>query len=230
MIGAVHQCAIVGCLLGEPNIMQSRREAILAGIGVATAFATGGIGSAAAQQAAMPTYLLFQATVNPQTINQLISLLTKITTNEIYLILATGGGDVMAGITAYNFLRSLPKQLTTHNVSNIDSIGNAIFLAGERRLASAHATFMFHGITRTLPNGTAMTTNQLEELSVANRADETRIGNIIKERTKLNHEQISKFFQEAKTMDASEALASGIVNEVAEFKMSAGAAFIVIGQ
>jgi hypothetical protein len=31
-------------------------------------------------------------------------------------------------------------------MGNIDSIGNAIFLAGKTRKACTHSTFMFHGV------------------------------------------------------------------------------------
>lgn len=40
-------------------------------------------------------------------------------------------------------LRAFPFKLVTHNVGNMDSIGNAVFLAGEQRLACPHSTFMF---------------------------------------------------------------------------------------
>lgn len=38
----------------------------------------------------------------------------------------------MNGMNLYNVLRPIPFLLVTHNVGNVDSIGNAIFLAGER--------------------------------------------------------------------------------------------------
>ena len=40
----------------------------------------------------------------------------------------------------------MPFELITHNVGNVDSIGNVVFLAGTRRYAVPHATFMFHGV------------------------------------------------------------------------------------
>ena len=47
----------------------------------------------------------------------------------------------MNGMNLYNFLRGLPIRLTTHNVGNVDSIGNAVFLAGEHRYACPHSPF-----------------------------------------------------------------------------------------
>lgn len=52
----------------------------------------------------------------------------------------------MNGMNLYNILRAMPFKLVTHNVGNVDSIDNAVFLAGEERYASPHSTFMFHGV------------------------------------------------------------------------------------
>ena len=68
-------------------------------------------------------------------------------------MLSTPGGSVMNGLNLYNVLRGLPITLTTHNVGNVDSIGNAIFLAGQIRYACPHSTFMFHGVAFNFPQG-----------------------------------------------------------------------------
>lgn len=91
-------------------------------------------------------YVSFSAEINANTTESLIALLSDLSnkgTQRVYLMLSTPGGSVMHGITLYNVLRAFPFRLTTHNVGNVDSIGNAIFLAGEERLASPHSTFMF---------------------------------------------------------------------------------------
>src|SRR3546814_4408950 len=53
--------------------------------------------------------------------------------NELYFLFSTPGGSVMHGMNIYNVLRALPARLVFHNVGNVDSIGNAIFLAGDIR-------------------------------------------------------------------------------------------------
>jgi ATP-dependent Clp protease, protease subunit len=65
---------------------------------------------------------------------------------EVHLLLTTPGGSVMHGLTIYNVLRALPITLVTHNAGSVNSIGNAVFLAGARRYACPHSTFMFHGV------------------------------------------------------------------------------------
>jgi len=101
------------------------------------------------QSGQFPTvYISFSAEINAHTTESLIAVFA----NEInqgkrdfYLMLSTPGGSVMNGLNLYNVLRGLPITLTTHNVGNVDSIGNAVFLAGQTRYACPHSTFMFHG-------------------------------------------------------------------------------------
>ena len=98
----------------------------------------------------MPTtYINFHSVVNAFTTQNLMTVVAqKLTagTDHFYVLLSTPGGQVTSGLTVYNFLRSIPAKVTMHNIGNVDSIGNAIFLAADERFACAHSTFMFHGV------------------------------------------------------------------------------------
>jgi ATP-dependent protease ClpP protease subunit len=102
-------------------------------------------------------YINFHAPINPLTVQHFMSACGNLITqghDELYLCISTPGGQIASGITLYNFLRSLPVKVATHNMGNIDSIGNAIFLAGEHRRACQHSTFMFHGAAFDVPAST----------------------------------------------------------------------------
>src|ERR1700683_2069856 len=101
-------------------------------------------------------YVMFSAEINVNTTESLLATMADIVNQgipRVILCLSTPGGDVMCGMDLYNVLRGLPFELVTHNVGNVDSIGNAVYLAGERRLASPHSTFMFHGVAFTAEGG-----------------------------------------------------------------------------
>jgi len=93
-------------------------------------------------------YVLFSRGISDESVKQLFSTLYSLTNDcdKVYLLLNSNGGNVNAGIHCYNMLRSLPVALTTHNVGNVNSIANTIFLAGEKRYVAASASFMFHGV------------------------------------------------------------------------------------
>ena len=125
----------------------------------------------------MRTYVIFQAPFDMKSSQQLIAVCTQLVqrgTKEIYLALSTPGGSVTAGLTAYSVLRALPASVLTHNIGNVDSIGNAVFLAGERRIACPHSTFMFHGVAFDMPAGARADERFLKERLAAIGADQRR--------------------------------------------------------
>jgi ATP-dependent Clp protease, protease subunit len=179
----------------------------------------------------LPTYISFSAEVIPQTTEALIATFAQCVNQgveEVHLLLSTPGGMVMNGMNLYNVLRSMPLKLTTHNVGNVDSIGNAVFLAGETRYACPHSTFMFHGVGFDVPTGTGMHFEEkiLRERLESILADQKRIGSVIGERTSLKPEQIEVLFREATTKDANYAASVGIVDEVRDVKIPLGAPVI----
>jgi len=175
-------------------------------------------------------YISFSAEIVPQTTEALIAAVSDLVNKHvrhIYLMLSTPGGSVMHGITIYNFLRSLPLELTIHNVGNVDSIGNAIFLAGRHRYACSNATFMFHGVGFDLLNQTM----RLEEKFLKERldsivSDQRRIGAIIAERTQLGAGEIERLFFEAQTKDAAFAARFGIIDEIRDVEIPAGSPIV----
>src|SRR5262245_2188811 len=167
----------------------------------------------------------FSAEIIPATTEALIALFSNLVNQRVktvYLTLSTPGGSVMHGMTLYNFLRGLPLELITHNVGNVDSIGNAVFLAGAKRYACPHSTFMFHGVGFDIPGPMRLEEKSLQERLDAILADQKRIGSIIEERTHIEKALIADLFREAKTKDATYAVSCGIIDEIRDFKLPPG--------
>lgn len=170
-------------------------------------------------------YVSFSAEVNPNTTESLIALLSQFVNQHVpnvYLMISTPGGSVMHGMNLYNALRAMPFHLTTHNVGNVDSIGNAIFLAGRTRYACASSTFMFHGVGFNTEPNQRLEEKVLQERLQSILSDQRRIGAIIRERTRLTVEQIEGFFREAQTKDAAFAASCGIIDEVRDVQIPPG--------
>ncbi len=169
-------------------------------------------------------YVSFSAEVNPSTTENLIATMAScanLQVKEVVLLLSTPGGTVMNGLNVYNILKGMPFALTTHNVGNVDSIGNAIFLAGAKRYTCATATFMFHGVGFNSGN------ERFEEKILQERLDgllndQRRIGAIITERSKVTEIEIKELFRQGQTKDASFALAKGIAHEIREVNIARG--------
>jgi ATP-dependent Clp protease, protease subunit len=181
------------------------------------------------QQPPDTVYISFSAEINPNTTESLIATVSNVTNQgvkTVYLMMSTPGGSVMNGMNLYNVLRALPIKLITHNVGNVDSIGNAIFLSGQERFACPHSTFMFHGVGFDVNGQLRLEEKFLKEKLDSIHIEHNRIGSIIEERTKLDKESVAKLFLEAQTKDATFAAGCGIVHEIKDVQVPAGAPVI----
>jgi ATP-dependent protease ClpP protease subunit len=142
---------------------------------------------------------------------------------HIYYLFSTPGGFVAQGITLYNTLKGLPVETTMHNVGNVDSIGNAIFLAGKNRYATKNATFMFHGVGFNLPQNARLEEKDLREKMDGLVAERNKIGGIIANETSLVGEDVDNLFIEAQTKDADFALEKGLIQEIRDVNLPEGA-------
>lgn len=170
-------------------------------------------------------YVTFSADVVPQSAEALIAIMSDAASKsipEVHLLLSTPGGSVMHGINVYNVLRGMPFKLVTHNVGNVDSIGNPIFLAGDERYACPHSTFMFHGVGYDINGQVRLEEKSLKERLDGLRADQKRISAIVAERSGLTDDDVHGFYLESKTMDADEALSAGLVHEIKDADIPAG--------
>lgn len=174
-------------------------------------------------------YVSFSAEVNPNTSETLIATISNLSNRgvkKVYLLLSTPGGSVMNGMNIYNVLRALPITLITHNVGNVDSIGNVVFLAGEKRFACAHSTFMFHGVGFDVNGQFRLEEKLLKEKLDSIGIEHQRIGSIIEERTKLDKEAIGKLFLGAETKNSTFALEHGFVEAIQDANIPAGATVV----
>ncbi len=173
-------------------------------------------------------YISFCAEINPTTAEQLLAATFNMLQQgfgHIYYLFSTPGGFVASGITIYNTLKALPIKTTMHNVGSVDSIGNAIFLAGKERFSCPNSTFMFHGVGF---DGQAM---RFEEKLLRERldgllADQRKIGAVIADQTSLKREEIEGLFREASTKDTEFAMRNGIVQAVKDVSIPLGAPVI----
>jgi len=161
-------------------------------------------------------YIYYYDDIDPKRVNIIMGLVSQVIAQQkpttLYFMFASRGGQVTAGVTLYNFLKSLPVKIVMHNIGAINSIANVIFLAGEERYASPHTTFLFHGVTSTL-NG-SLSLPQLNEIRDSIHKDHNTIAGIVCDNTKITDPEIKKLFEQGETKDVQFALEKGIIHEV----------------
>jgi len=134
------------------------------------------------------------------------------------------GGGVVPGIAMYNQMLAMPYPIVTHNVGNVDSIANAVFVGGRERYACPASTFMFHGVGFAGNANERLEENNLKAKLDTVLADHRRISGIFAARTqdKLSVRSGMNLFKEQRTRNAQWALDNGIIADIRDFTMPAG--------
>jgi ATP-dependent Clp protease protease subunit len=179
----------------------------------------------------LATYVSFSAEINASTTEGLIALMAQLVNSgvaDVHLLMSTPGGTFMNGMNLYNVLRALPLRLTTHNVGNVDSIGNAVFLAGETRYACPHSTFTFHGVGMDADPGSRLEEKNLRECLDSVLADQERIASVMSERSNITTDVAENLFWAAQTKDAAYAASCGIIHEIRDVQIPLGAPVLAL--
>jgi len=91
-------------------------------------------------------FINFIAEISDKTSGNLLFILTdqiKSGIDKFHINISSNGGMVFHAVSIFNFLNGLEGvDVHTHNLGQIDSSANLIFLAGNKRTASKASTFL----------------------------------------------------------------------------------------
>lgn len=161
----------------------------------------------------------FFAPINEYTVGQLMDLIDKKRSEgarEFVILLSTQGGDVGSGITAYNYLKALPKPVTlvTHNIGRVDSIGVIVYSAGSRRLCVPQARFLIHGVKSMGEGMASMDEKLLEERLKTLKIDSENIARVIAANSRKDLEEVRAAMSDRTTLNPEQAIAWGLAQEI----------------
>ena len=106
-------------------------------------------------------------------------------------------------------------------MGRVDSIGNVVFQAGARRIASTTSSFMFHGVGFDITNARMEYVHlmaKIEEL----QNDQSQISKIMADRTGIKPKEVDSLFQQTAFVTADEAVQCGIADEVSNLDLPHG--------
>jgi len=178
-------------------------------------------------------YIKFFAGVDQASVNALMGAVEQKLgqgTNEIVLLISSPGGSVFHGLSAYNFLKGVPVRLVTHNFGSVDSMGVVLFCAGDQRLSVPHARFLLHAVHSAFSQRVSLEEQQLEERLKGLRIDIENIAGVIAATTGKSEEQVTQDMLNRTTLNPEQAVEYGLVHEIKEDLLPAGADLISIMQ
>ena len=142
---------------------------------------------------------------------------------RLVLMISSPGGNVYAGLSAYNYLRGLPIEVITHNFGSADSVSTILYCAGSRRLCVPHARFLLHGVMANFSQGAALEEKQLEERLKSLKIDTENIAGVIAANCGKSEEEVHQAMLERTVLNPEDAVEWGLVHEIREPLFPAGA-------
>jgi ATP-dependent Clp protease protease subunit len=158
--------------------------------------------------------------ISPQTVPPLIRVVSDRVgkgARSVLVALSSPGGNIYWGVTAFNFLRGLGVEVTTHNVGQVDSIAAVIYCAGDRRRCVPDGRFLIHGVAAQFP-GTDVNISEkdLRSRLAGLERDRDTIASILAARTGKPLADVKGDMLNEKIMNAQEAMDYGFVTEITE--------------
>jgi ATP-dependent protease ClpP protease subunit len=130
------------------------------------------------------------------------------------LLISSPGGNVFHGLSAYNYLKGIPADITTHNFGSVDSIGVVLYCAGKTRLSVPTARFLLHGISAQFPGPVSLEEKQLEERLKSLQIDLQNIAKVIASTTGKSQDEVIQAMRDRTTLNPEEAKSWGLVHEI----------------
>ena len=178
-----------------------------------------------------PTVIKFFAPVLDVTINALMNAIDqkmKAGQRSFIILISSPGGNVFYGLSAYNYLKGIPADISTHNFGSVDSIGVILYCGGTKRLSVPQARFLLHGVSAQFTQPTSLEEKQLEERLNGLRIDLENIAKVIAANTGKTQDEVFQAMLDRTTLNPEEAMAWGLVHEIKTELFSGGAEVISI--
>jgi ATP-dependent protease ClpP protease subunit len=178
-----------------------------------------------------PIVVKFFAPVNDVTINSLMNAIDqkmKQGQRNFIVLISSPGGSVFHGLSAYNYLKGLPAEITTHNFGSVDSIGVVLYCGGSKRLSVPQARFLLHGVSANFPQAASLEEKQLEERLKGLKIDIENIAKVVAANIGKPLEDVMNAMLDRTTLNPEEAKEWGLVHEIKTELFPAGAEVISI--
>jgi len=134
--------------------------------------------------------------------------------SSIIYLMNSWGGSIDAGISIYNFLKSLTIPTIVYNIGTIESIAIPIFMACKTRYACPSSKFMHHEYNWSLGDNKTITIAQATQYKQTLELEHRRVEMIVRAEG-YDEQFISDLFPKENTYYSPEkALEYGLVHEI----------------
>ncbi len=168
-------------------------------------------------------YATFSGLIDGQSIGRLFAgfgIATQNSVSTVHLLFQSTGGNVGDGVSLYNYFRGLPLELHIYNTGTVQSIAVLAYLGAQHRHVSAHATFLLHKSTFTIPTPT--TASKYRSLAKTLDIEDARVEAIIRSHATIPPKKWRERSVQDLTFGADDAVQYGVAHNIAEFVVPSG--------
>lgn len=168
-------------------------------------------------------FINYIAEINDKTAGYFLFILTdqlRSGIKKFQINIASNGGIVFHAVSIFNFLNGIEGvEIHTHNLVQIDSSANLIFLAGKKRTASKSSTFLLHPPQMNMRNQgeTSFPIDFLKERLQSLEKDQIKMAEIIASKINKDSDEVIAMFNDRKTYSSKEAKDIGFIDDIQEF-------------
>ncbi len=177
------------------------------------------------------TWIRFMGRVTQQTSYDLLQVVDKKIKDgyeRIHIMISSTGGNVLYGLSSYNYIKGSPVEIFTYNFGSVDSIGVVLFCAGSKRFSVPHARFLIHGVTLSINDKGNLDEKKLEEHLKSLKIDYQNIAGVIASNTKRSSSDVEEDMNNRITLNPQEAQNYGLVHEIKSDLFPIGADISVV--
>lgn len=126
----------------------------------------------------------------------------------VHLYVHSDGGDVFAGLSAYDHIRANRVPVTTVADGMVASAATLLLLAGTRRLAMPHASMLIHQLSTGFAGKYADLLDEVRNSAAIMKA----LHAIYRERTSMSAARVSALLKKERVLGAARCLREGFVH------------------
>ena len=166
-----------------------------------------------------PVVIRFFCAVDDFTVPLLISNIDKKLQqgiNKFTILISSRGGSVFHGISAYNYLKGIPAEITTHNFGSINSSASVIYCAGNKRYSVPHGNFLMHPVRSRFTKGAHLAQDDMEERVKGMKLDSENIAGVISSATGKTEAEVLELMKQRTNLNPEQAKEFGFVHQIKE--------------
>ena len=131
---------------------------------------------------------------------------------RLHIQICSNGGHISIALAMGQLIHTLPCEVRTYNIANVDSAAIAVFASGKQRICAPHGTFMFHPAAKEISG--AKSAADLRALADEVDSDEERLVSFLERCTGTSKKVWKQKMASSTRLTAKTALSDNLATEV----------------